>query len=274
MRATEFAGAPLVAGSVVGVRAFDIDSLGRLHGVTHRQVWTPGENVAECKVPTVSAEAMARYRAEESTYRSMGAPPPRRSMSYRVRDAPHDIGSCTCGFYAYYSGANDYANGDRVQAVIEGCGETTIGTRGFRTSKARIVALCIQAEPSLIRGGWKNKTVASVADKYGGIAAATLCVPGFALNLAQRDWIWSTILGVLIVANMVLWARGRARRAREAKHSLSAPTTPKIDIAKVRRNYPDVPIFTDFNRMVAEFPTSRGEEPTPETDPNFWTRGI
>lgn len=48
---------------------------------------------------------------------------------------------CTCGFYAYFDGLNDYKDPSRVAAIIEGYGVCTVGDRGFRASKARLVAL-------------------------------------------------------------------------------------------------------------------------------------
>ena len=38
----DFTGPALAAGTVLGVRAFDIDNLGRLRGVTHADVFRPG----------------------------------------------------------------------------------------------------------------------------------------------------------------------------------------------------------------------------------------
>ena len=46
---SQFDGIGFAPGVVRGARAFDIDELGRLVGVTHRQVWIPGENIAECR---------------------------------------------------------------------------------------------------------------------------------------------------------------------------------------------------------------------------------
>lgn len=54
---------------------------------------------------------------------------------------PHDYATCSCGFYAYLNGVNDYIQPERVVGVIEGYGETLIGKRGFRASKAKILAL-------------------------------------------------------------------------------------------------------------------------------------
>ena len=48
---------------------------------------------------------------------------------------------CTCGFYAYFDGLNDYKKPENGAAIIEGYGVCTVGDRGFRASKARLVAL-------------------------------------------------------------------------------------------------------------------------------------
>lgn len=47
---------------------------------------------------------------------------------------------CECGFYAYYANEEHQYSG-QVAGVIEGYGETLVGTKGFRTAKARILAL-------------------------------------------------------------------------------------------------------------------------------------
>lgn len=61
-----------------------------------------------------------------------------------VRAEPiHDMTECACGFYGYYDGSDDYHRTEYVSAVVEGYGETLIGTRGFRAMKSRIVALHI-----------------------------------------------------------------------------------------------------------------------------------
>lgn len=41
---------------------------------------------------------------------------------------------------------------------------------------------------------------------------------------------------------------------------------------KVTTNYPDVAVFDSFDSMVSEFPPDPTIEPSPSTDPEFWTR--
>lgn len=125
----EFTGASFAAGVVTGARSFTVDKLGRLAGVTYKIVWTPGENVAKC------------YKREYDSYAMT------YSFSTSARTVavtePHEITTCGHGFYGYYDGSDDYHEPGMISGVIEGYGETLIGTRGFRASKARIVALHI-----------------------------------------------------------------------------------------------------------------------------------
>lgn len=166
------------AGSVLGMRSWGIDNLGRLHGVTHAEVWTPGENVAVCKktheIPcpnpvaprdrlrpggTVSAVEPKKKRGKRKGYETTLAPwemeilygtpgglrgrcgDPACYNGVHVVDSAHRFDpNCECGFWAYDEHTFT-AHGD-ITGIIEGYGKTTIGTRGFRCEKARIAALC------------------------------------------------------------------------------------------------------------------------------------
>lgn len=127
--ANDFEGVGYAAGVVTGTRSFALDKLGRLTGVAYKVVWKPGENEARCMARDVDM-----YMG------SMGAT--RFTDVVRPADRPeHSIADCEHGFYGYYDGSNDYYEPGRIMAVVEGYGDTIIGTRGFRASKARIVAL-------------------------------------------------------------------------------------------------------------------------------------
>lgn len=179
MSVDEFGGVGFAAGVVRGTRAFAVDKLGRLTGVTFPQVWVPGENQAECHRVDVDYTAMLRamvrtfsefppaptYTPRQSGKRSwldtiVGAPSvvertvedaKRRAYeAEKARIAEEEarvradrLEDCKHGFYGYYDGSNDYYQHGRVMGVIEGYGETIVGTRGFRCMKARIVAIRI-----------------------------------------------------------------------------------------------------------------------------------
>lgn len=186
---------------VKGARAFDVDKLGRLRGVTYDQVWKPGENVATCQADAMTMQSLIAYPG--SWYgRSAGGSHPVVPITryttgvdaFRKPKPPHGLVGCKCGFYGYYDGSNDYHKPERISAVVEGYGEVVIGTRGFRATKARIVALTIPDTVS----------------------------PALAM--------------------------------------------------RVRRNYHDIPFLDTFEAMVTAYPTDSQNGPTPESDPDFWTR--
>jgi len=167
VKTDSFTGLGLAVGTVRGLRAFKADELGRLTGLSYEQVWTPGENVSDCRKPSDKK--------------------PRRNMLIEffrpTKAADHSMVECTCGFYAFYDGRNDYRRDEdekpqksqgvfyaygyqpakaTISAVVEGYGETVIGTRGFRAQKAKIVALYIPK-------GIKGTVAARVRHNYADV---------------------------------------------------------------------------------------------------------
>lgn len=181
MSVTEFGGIGFALGTVRGARSFQVDKLGRLTGVSYTQVWRPGENAAECRKADASVGSVwaglsfdfARYMVSYSGSIVTPIPSPAvtpsmferakslftsaslpvdQPLEFHAIEAPkviepekpkHNLEACACGFYGYYDGSDDYHKSGYVSAVVEGYGETVIGTRGFRAYKARIVALRI-----------------------------------------------------------------------------------------------------------------------------------
>ena len=172
---SEFAGTEyeFAVGSLQGLRAWDMDDLGRLHGVTHRLVWVPGENVSVCeqkreipcpnkvaprdRLPKLSEAAVESIPKKKRRGRKSGpqdlAPWERDLLTAMNRcgdptcyagkhTVPMDHrfdASCSCGFWAYDE-ASFTAQGEIV-GVIDAYGKTTIGTKGFRAEKAKIIGL-------------------------------------------------------------------------------------------------------------------------------------
>lgn len=163
-------------GSLQGLRSWNMDALGRLHGVTHREVWTPGENVSICKqtieVPCPNKVAPkdhlpklteAAVRSKPKKRRRRGGPIPEplapwerdllegRSTSVRCSEPTCHLGrhivptghrfdpACGCGFWAYDEAS--FTPVGEIVGVINAYGKTTIGTKGFRAEKASILAL-------------------------------------------------------------------------------------------------------------------------------------
>ena len=85
----------------------------------------------------------------------------------QAEDAKHRAADlhCTCGFYAYFDdGPNTYFEpGVDVLGIVEGYGQVTVGSRGFKAERAKIVALIIPAEDAfrcrLVRRNYKDVPV-------------------------------------------------------------------------------------------------------------------
>jgi hypothetical protein len=123
MNSEEFAGMDFGIGVVRGARSFRVDDDGWLTGIVYKQRWTVGENLAQCR--------------KRETFIPAINPPDTRYQIFT-----DTMLTCRHGFYGYYDGSNDFRTSPTYpSAVIEGYGETVIGTRGFRCMKARIVAL-------------------------------------------------------------------------------------------------------------------------------------
>lgn len=135
------------AGSIKGLRSWQIDDRGRLRGVTHPAVWLPVENASTCRIKPrcPNATAVARDEGYFSLPRSLVKPCTVPGCDGMEHPAPHTFDpDCECGFWAYDE-VGFKEHGD-VSGVIEGYGLTTIGTKGFRCAKARVVALCRERE--------------------------------------------------------------------------------------------------------------------------------
>lgn len=208
---SDFTGIPFVAGDVRGVRTWSVDPLGRLISPSYRTVWTPGENAASCKKDegagiwgnmTFRLTTNNYFIGDAGTVKVEKADPDPTTTKGKPA---HSQANCTCGFYAYSNGTNDYADYG-VTGVIQGYGETQLGTRGFKCAKATILAVHIPAHKGK---KLKNNVVSSKNDHY----------------------------------------------------------------ERLRDNYPDVAFFDNYAEMLNDFPVYE-HVPTPDSDPDFWTRAI
>lgn len=130
----QFSSLGFVPGVVRGARSFKVDEHGWLTGLVYPQIWESGENIAACR----------RGQSGWGPYSyAPGGWVPTAAFNAPEEKKPHKMRECKCGFHAYYDGSNDYYKQEHVAGVIEGYGDTIIGTRGFRSSKARIVALWV-----------------------------------------------------------------------------------------------------------------------------------
>lgn len=169
---SDFTERPLIAGSFTGIRSWRVNLTGLLTGVHAQEPWGMGENGARCR-PTSPmfqsfSAALARMSVTtaESGWQMAALTASMNGQVYlrkrpklkprpgpiRVGGAEHPAGTldCTCGFYAYFDlGHNPHHGEGNVLGLVEGYGTMTIGRRGFRASKARIIALIEPVPPSV-----------------------------------------------------------------------------------------------------------------------------
>lgn len=150
------------AGSIKGMRSWSIDDQGRLRGVSFKALWTPGENTATCKNPPEREPCPKRSVLEitvEERVCPCGCGETEKVEAYSTCGeegcwrGTHPAGArhtydtdCSCGFWAYDEHSFE-EHGD-VTGIIEAWGKVTIGTRGFRAEKAKVMALCRYSDRS------------------------------------------------------------------------------------------------------------------------------
>jgi hypothetical protein len=232
----DFGGPMLVAGTVTGVRKFDVTPDGKLTSLFGflGQAWNPGDNTATCS----------------------------------LNPFPHTVASrnCTCGFYAYFAKQRSHYHGD-VEGIIEAHGRVTMGSKGFRASHARIVALIrpdLQRAPrSLVE--WLVRRQ-GVSGNFGASLFALAVVSSIAAT------VFSITLGVAVdprfgflaawipVGAYLMWAENRAFDIHlDRKYPLAsgrARTLTDADWRLVQRNYPDVPVYGSLAEAVKHHPLS------------------
>jgi hypothetical protein len=253
---SDFSDRPFMAGSLVGLRAFDVDSLGRLVGPQYGGIFKPGENVGQCLRGSLQGFSVMQWQLDSQMARLTGRPaPPRPEPRIRPMDPQHQVGSqgCGCGFYAYFDGTNTYARAKRVAGIIEGYGVCTVGTRGFRSEKARLVALVL---PKQTRGCTiKGRRLSAFWSFMAALNSATLVSAALA-----GDWFRIAVAAAGLAAALALVAIGLSK-------------TVDASIELVRRNYPDVPAYRSKRAALRKHPVTPVVEPVPTPDkPDFWTR--
>lgn len=267
---TDFSDRPLVAGSVVGLRAFEVDKLGRLVGPAYGGVFKPGENVGECRRSKGHGWLLSTLSVDPATFRlvQQSAEP---SEPEPKKTKPHQVGQvgCTCGFYAYTDERNDYAEPSRVAAVVEGYGVCTVGDRGFRAEKARLLALVLPTDSTLKRrwdsfSYWADGRldVFGVVLGIGGAITSLVATPALVMSFGVLGW-----FGVLSMVAFVALVCGTFRGI-----NVKEPPAQERQGSLLRRNYPDVPVYRTVKAALAAHPLSTPPTPTPETAEDFWER--
>lgn len=153
----QFSDRPFAIGSLFGIRSFQINRKGELTGVVHPEIWTADTNQAACVSPFRAFERIGHTATFSMAQMSWALGKMSADLNHKVlltkRPKPpepepsHTIGSlgCTCGFYAYFDrGHNPHHKQSNILGIVEGFGVMTVGSRGFRCSKARIRALIVE----------------------------------------------------------------------------------------------------------------------------------
>lgn len=134
---TDFGEREFALGTIIGERAWKVTQEGILTGVSHEFEWMPGENQASCSGHP-KEEQVPRKKEEEPDYT-------RYYAEVKAWKADHQMIDCGHGFYAYTENQKTdghyYTSEPVLVGVVEGYGETLIGTKGFRAMKGRIIAL-------------------------------------------------------------------------------------------------------------------------------------
>lgn len=211
----------LYPGEVTGLRAFKVTKEGKLTSPMRQECKiTPGENVARCDL-----------RSPFGLYWDPG----RGWVMEWSRD--HQVAGrhCMCGFYGYWDGSNDYVRrpsplSPNISAVVKAYGHVTIGTRGFRAEKMKVVGVVLSSTGRSVR--WS---------RYWLVLCAVETVILIA-NLFRTDW-----SGVFVAAAFVaLWLGFAA--------GWSWNPLPWFRRQKFKRNYPGVKVYRSEMAMVKAHP--------------------
>lgn len=136
---SDFSELGFAPGKVRGARAFEPGvkgSVGILTGIVYRQWWLPGIMRCTC-LKRAERDAYVEMYNDGQGVDILGNPE-------RFPLPDHTMEHCEHGLYGFYDGSNDYHRYEagRIQGVIEGWGEVMIGGRGFRSTEAKLIALC------------------------------------------------------------------------------------------------------------------------------------
>lgn len=276
MSSEEFDGRPFVAGSVTAIRAFKVDSLGRLCSPTRSFVFTPGVNEATCEYNPMREMQRALSRA----FTSILEVAPKTVAGPGEEDDPkHRAGQigCSCGFYGYHCPeTNPYMAGvDTVEAIVEATGLVTHGTKGIRAEKLRIVGVIDPAKrstgsPFERASRWMAET--NTDHIFGPGAIVVGIISGFGSAIAATNVSAWYLFGLLLTALCipVLYA---ALRAVDC-YPVMRQSVPRNRLALVRRNYPDVEFYNSRDAALKAHPLTEPPKPVVPSpdDADFWTR--
>lgn len=194
-------GQGLVVGSLTGFRYWSLGSDGVLQG-HWSGLWETPEYVAECKahierkivtkevayeLDKQTPDLVEDIKIREITHWKDGTTTEEEVHHYYQvvmpgghPTPPEDPDECKCGIYAGYAPDNVRDSGhrsDQLFGVIKATGRTIMGTRGFRTAKAQLVALSLEGLWEKMRSEYTPDTVEITS--WGAMTAHRIDTPEF-----------------------------------------------------------------------------------------------
>lgn len=299
----------LVAGSLVGVRRFKVDALGRLTGVSVRDVWRPGVNQAVCRGPELQVGDVYTRGPYSGTV-TISEAFVEHANTHRVgsKDCPNRLlAGHGCGYYAFFepdtTGNHGYGAG-MLHGIVEATGLASVGAKGFRAEKAEIVALAPLTPPeppepesskALRRYALARWMLGKKAPLWpvalAIVSTVSLFFTGVVLGVVVSPWFFA-LLAPVPVGPFVVWSsfkeidmRFPELLTREQRERMGIPERGVRQAAEapessvpwdlIKRNYPDVPVYDSLDDALAAHPLS--EPPAkpviaPDTVDDFWTR--
>lgn len=214
----EFSGWGFGVQPVRGVRRWRVKD-GRLTGVFQDcYYWRSGENTAEC-MPVLPAALVGT------------------DLYYRTQWGIHKLGfeRCICGFYAYHNGHPYPHRGmGGVCGIIEGYGHVVIGDHGFRSEKAKILAI---SPPPM------------ATDRFGKYFYP-LYFTLFALYCVVMAWAsqnpWMGVTAGVFEGIALAW--------------LLKSSVFFLRVRGLKRNYPEAKFYSSYNKMMDNWPLTPVEK--------------
>jgi len=162
----------------------------------------------------------------------------------------HRLEECICGFYSYHNIDDVAYTYMPVHGVVKISGKTVVGTRGFRSSKAEIVALSVSSSHRFFRITPVTKPFFVTSAVFAVIAAVIAIIAFF----TSRD-----LLGVAWAVFVPSLTTGFSAALGDllARTTWPSSTMTRADLKKLRQNYPGVPIFFSDKKMLKHFPLTK-----------------
>lgn len=268
---SEFSDREFAITPMTGIRSFRVDGLGRLGPPAQgSKPFKPGWNDAECAA-TLYAPVHRALIALSSSLQ----PEKAKGGFVAVPDEPHQVASlrCSCGFYAYHDNGHNphHRESENVLAIVEGAGLVTVGSRGFRASKLRLVALI---DPGTAKSQSRIDRLSAwlaeheVTTLLGSSVGLTAGISGLIAGLKYGWWPVSALGGLVAALAAVAFILGLRGIPINVDRKYAGP---RPSLALVRAAYPDVPVYPTVAAALKAHPLTPPPPPDPSDD-DFWTR--